>query len=99
MIKLTKWLWDSDIPLLQKIKYEYQIWQGKRKEKQRQENYRKWIFIRDTVLEYYNLQPELQKSPVLMAKEEMEERIKTVKELKFWYKRALKWRKEQWKLA
>ena len=88
-MQLTKWLWESDISLIQKIKYELNIRREKKRRQILNDRIFKWNFIRSAVIEYYSGE----------KKQEMKERIKTVKELEFWYKRALKWRKEQWKIA
>ena len=98
MIKLTKWLWESDISLIQKIKYELNIRKEKKRRQILNDRIFKWNFIRSAVIEYYSGE-KLDVTPDMKAKQEMRERIKTVKELEFWYKRALKWRKEQWKIA
>lgn len=95
----NKWLWESDIPLVQKIKYELSIRKAKRERQIRNDRIFKWNFIKSAVIDYYSSQPDLDVTPDIKAHNEMHERIKSVKELEFWYDRALKWRKEQWKLA
>lgn len=99
MNKLKKWILDSNIPFTEKVKTQLKIEEEQERIKEYFERIRKWLFIKDVVIEYYSNQDTLDVTPSVKASQEMEERIKTIPELEFWYKRALEYRKEQWKLA
>ena len=95
----NKWLWESNIPLVKKIKYEISIRKAKRKQQIRNDRIFKWFFIRSAVIDFYTDSQDLDVTPSVKAKQEMESKIKTVEQLEYWYKKAYAWRKKQWKLS
>lgn len=58
---------------------------------------KKLKFIRRAMIEYYNTvcPYDLEITTITKARQDME-RIKTVKQLNYWFNKALKWRIEQW---
>lgn len=85
--------------IIEKIKYELENRKAQKERQKLNDRIFKWNFIKSAVIDYYSDRTDLDVTPDVKARAEMTERIKTVKELEFWYNRALKWRKEQWKLA
>lgn len=92
---MKEWLKKSKIPVIKKIGYEIKVAEEQKKLKKKIEQMMKYLYIKDKVIRYYENISGLRVTPELQAKIDMEERIKTVEELEFWYRRAIKYEIEQ----